>query len=107
MTNEKALQIIESADVYELAAAYSEYVAEECNDPDSALYAVDEFDDLMTGFTPSALADMIRYGDYSSSAEFFTFNGYGNIESVHASDVVDFISYRLDDDDMAAVAAML
>lgn len=107
MTNEKAMRIIDNADVYDLAAAYSEYVGDELNDPDSALYDVDEFDDLMAGFTPSALADMIRYGDYSSSAEFFTFDGYGNIESVHASDVVDFITYRLDDDDMAAVAAML
>lgn len=107
MANEKALQIIEGADVYDLAAAYSEYVAEECNDPDSALYDVEEFDDLMTGFTPSALADMIRYGDYSSSAEFFTFDGYGNIESVDALDVVDFITSRLDADELAEVAAML
>lgn len=107
MTKEKALKIIEGADVYELAAAYSEYVAEELNDPDSALYNADEFDDLMTGFTPSALADMIRYGDYSSSAEFFAFDGYGNIESVHASDVVDFITCRLTDDELKDVAAML
>lgn len=107
MTKEEIMEIIESANTYDLAAAYSEYVAEECNDPDSALYDVDEFDDLMTGFTPSALADMIRYGDYSSSAEFFTFDGYGNIESVHVSDVIDFITSRLDDDDIKAVAAML
>lgn len=107
MTEKKALEILGSADVYDLAAAYSEYVAEECNDPDSALYDVDEFDDLMTGFTPSALADMIRYGEYSSAAEFFTFDGYGNIESVHASDVVDFVTYRLDSDDIKTVAAML
>ena len=107
MANEKALQIIEGADVYDLAAAYSEYVAEECNDPDSALYDVDKFDDLMTGFTPSALADMIRFGDYSSSAEFFTFDGYGNIESVDALDVVDFITSRLGADELAEVAAML
>lgn len=107
MTNEKALKIIEGADVYDLAAAYSEYVAEECNDPDSALYDVDEFDDLMTGFTPSALADMIRYGNYSSSAEFFTFDGYGNIESVHASDIADYITSRLTDDELKDVADML
>ena len=107
MTDQKALKIIEGADVYELAAAYSEYMAEELNDPDSALYDVEEFDDLMTGFTPSALADMVRYGDWSSSAEFFTFDGYGNIESVHVSDVVDFITSRLEDDELKAVAAML
>lgn len=107
MTNEKALKIIEGADVYDLAAAYSEYVAEECNDPDSALYDVDEFDDLMTGFTPSALADMIRYGDYSSSAEFFTFDGYGHLESVNASDVADFIIYRLSAADLTEIATLL
>lgn len=107
MTKERIMKIIENADVYELAATYSEYVAEELNDPDSALYAAEEFDDLMAGFTPSDLADMVRYGDYSASADFFTFDGYGNIESVHASDVVDFITSHLDDDDMTAVAEML
>jgi len=107
MTEQKALKIIEGADVYELAATYSEYMAEELSDPDGALYDAEEFDDLMTGFTPSALADMVRYGDYSASAEFFTFDGYGNIESVHVSDVVDFITSRLTDDELKAVAAML
>lgn len=107
MTKERIMKIIENADVYELAAAYSEYVAEECNDPDIALYDADEFDDLMTGFTPSALADMVLYGDYSSSAEFFTFDGYGNIESVHVSDVVDYITCRLTDDELKDVVAML
>lgn len=107
MTNEKALKIIEGADVYDLAAAYSEYVAEECNDPDSAIYSMWEFDELMTGFNPSDLVNMIFYGDYSPSADFFTFDGYGNIESVQASDVVEFVTSRLDDDDIKAVAAML
>lgn len=107
MTEQKALKIIEGADVYELAAAYSEYMAEELNDPDNALYDAEEFDDLMTGFTPSALADMILYGDYAPAAEFFTFDGYGNIESVHVSDVVDYITSRLTDDELKDVAAKL
>ena len=107
MTNEKAMRIIDNADVYDLAAAYSEYVGDELNDPNSAIYSVWEFDELMTGFNPSDLVNMIFYGDYSPSADFFTFDGYGNIESVQASDVVDFITSRLDDDDIKAVAAML
>lgn len=107
MTEQKALKIIEGADVYELAAAYSEYMAEELNDPDNALYDAEEFDDLMTGFTPSALADMILYGDYALAAEFFTFDGYGNIESVHVSGVVDYIISRLTDDELKDVAAKL
>lgn len=107
MTEKKALEILGNASTYDVAAAYSEYMAEELSDPDSALYDAESFDELMAGFTPSALADMIRYGDYSSSAEFFTFDGYGNIESVHVSDVFDFITSRLDGDDLKAIAAMI
>lgn len=107
MTEKKALEILGNASTYDVAAAYSEYMAEELSDPDSALYDAECFDELMAGFTPSALADMIRYGDYSSSAEFFTFDVYGNIESVHVSDVFDFITSRLDDDDLKAIAAMI
>lgn len=107
MTNEKAMRIIDNADVYELATAYSEYMSEELNDPDSALYAVDSMDELFYGYSLAQFADRIFYGDYSPSADFFTFDGYGNIESVDARDVVDFITSRLDDDDIKAVAAML
>lgn len=107
MTKEKALKIIEGADVYDLAAAYSEYVAEELSDPDSALFDIDSMNEILYGVELFRLADMIFYGDYSPSAEFFTFDGYGNIESIHASDVVEFVTFRLDDDDLAAVAAML
>lgn len=107
MTNEKALQIIDNAGIYELAAAYSEYMSEELNDPDSALYAVDSMDELFYGYSLAQFADRIFYGAYSPSADFFTFDGYGNIESVQAYDVVEFITSRLDDDEIKAVAAML
>jgi hypothetical protein len=107
MTNEKAMRIIDNADVYDLAAAYSEYVGNELNDPDSALFDVDSMDELFYGYNLSQFADRIFYGDYSPSADFFTFDGYGNIESVDARDVVDFITSRLDSDDLKAVAAML
>ena len=107
MTNEKAMRIIDNADVYDLAAAYSEYMSEELNDPDSALYDVDELDEILYGLSPIDIMNKVFYGDYAPSAEFFTFDGYGNIESVDARDVVDFITSRLDDDDIKAVAAML
>lgn len=107
MTNEKALQIIEGADVYELAAAYSEYVAEECNDPDGALYPMADFDEITAGFTPTELAKKLFYGAFSPFADFFTFDGYGHLESVNASDVADFILYRLSAADLIEIAAML
>ena len=107
MTKKEALEIIENADVYDLAAAYSEYVGEELNDPDNALFAVDEMGEILYGVDLTRFADMLFYGDYSPTADFFTFDGYGNIESVQDYGVVDFINSRLDDDDIKAVAEML
>ena len=107
MTNEKALNIIENADVYDLAAAYSEYMSEELNEPDSALYDVDELGEILYGLSPIDIMNKVFYGDYAPSADFITFDGYVNFESVQASDVVEFVTSRLDDDDIKAVAAML
>lgn len=107
MTNEKALKIIEGADVYDLAAAYSEYVAEECNDPDSALYPMGDFDEITAGFTHTELAKKLFYGCFSPFADFFTFDGYGHLESVNASDVADFIIYRLSAADLTEIATLL
>lgn len=95
------------ADVYDLAAAYSEYMSEELNDPDGALYDVDELDELLYGCSFTDIMNKVFYGEYSPSADFIAFDGYGNFESVDARDVVDFITSRLDSDDLKAVAAML
>lgn len=107
MTKEKIMKIIENTDAYDLAAAYSEYVREELSDPDSELFAIEDMNEILYGVDLTRLADMLFYGDYSPSADFFTFDGYGNIESVHASDVVDFITCRLDDEELAELVNLL
>ena len=107
MTNEKALRIINSADVYDLAAAYSNYAVHVLTDPDGALYPMGDFDEITAGFTHTELAKKLFYGCFSPFADFFTFDGYGNIESVHASDIADYITSRLTDDELKDVADML
>ena len=107
MTKDEIMEIIENADAYELAAAFSEYISEELYDPDNALYAVEELDEILYGHSYSDVMNKVFYGNYSPSADFVTFDGYGNFESVHASEVVDYVTFRLDDEDLAAVAEML
>ena len=63
--------------------------------------------EILYGVDPTRLADMLFYGTYSPTADFFTFDGYGNIESVKARDVVDFIRCRLVDEELAELAEML
>nr|DAS83954.1 MAG TPA: hypothetical protein [Caudoviricetes sp.] len=107
MTNEKALRIINSADVYDLAAAYSNYAVHVLTDPDGALYPMGDFDEITAGFTHTELAKKLFYGCFSPFADFFTFDGYGHLESVNASDVADFIIYRLSAADLTEIATLL
>lgn len=107
MTYAEALKIIDRSDGYDLARAYSDYSIHVLTDPDGALYPMGDFDEIVAGFTPTELAKKLFYGCFSPFADFFTFDGYGHLESVNASDVADFVAYRLSGDDLTAIAAML
>lgn len=65
--------------------AYNDWTIEN-NDPDSYIYSMSEFNEVMSAFEPERIADMCYYGDYSPTAEYFTFDGYGNIKSIHEYD---------------------
>lgn len=107
MTYDDALKIIKRSNGYDLAAAYSNYAIHVLTDPDGALYAMEDFDEITTGFTPTELAKKFFYGCFNPFADFFTFDGYGHLESVNASDVADFIIYRLSAADLTEIATML
>ena len=51
-------------------------------------YDMDSFDEIMSGYTPSEIARMIFFGDFSPNDEYFGFNAYGNLESAEWPDVV-------------------
>lgn len=45
-------------------------------------YSMDDFDEIMSGYTPMEIANMIHFGAYSPMDDYFTFDGYGNIETL-------------------------
>lgn len=65
--------------------AYNEWTIEN-HDPDSYIYSMSEFNEVMSVFEPERIADMCYYGDYSPTADYFTFDGYGNIKCIHEYD---------------------
>ena len=107
MTYAEALKIIERSDGYDLARAYSDYSIHVLADPDGALYPMEDFDEIVSGFSPTKLAKMIFYGTFNPFGDLFTFNEYGHLESVNASDVADFITYRLSAEDLINITPML
>ena len=55
---------------------------------DVIYYDMDEFDGLMTNYSPMQTAQMIYFGEFNPNDDFFRFNGYGNLESADGDDVV-------------------
>ena len=62
---------------------------QECVNGDKYIYSTDDFDELMSGETPSEIASRVAFGDYNPCHMWFWFNGYGNIVSGDYPDRAD------------------
>lgn len=51
-------------------------------DPDKAVYSMEELDDILYGMAPMDILRMGVFGDITWCDEYFTFDGYGNIETI-------------------------
>ena len=61
-------------------------------------YDMDEFDELMSNYSPMQIAQMIYFGDdFNPNDDYFRFNAYGNLESVDWRDVVAEAEDLVDD----------
>lgn len=81
----------------EIITEYNEY-CEYCNDMDSIVYDMSEFDEIVANFTPMELASSVAYGNFNPSDDWFMFDGYGNLQSFRNSIVFDFFVENVDDD---------
>ena len=73
------------------------------------LYNMDDFDEIIgEGYTPTELAQRIFFGDFNINHDYFYFNGYANLESIHEwemqghfepiiDEIVDSMLYNYDD----------
>ena len=72
------------------------------------LYNMDDFDEMMEGYTPTELAQRIFFGDFNINDDYFFFNGYANLESINEwemqghfepiiDEIVDSMLYNYDD----------
>lgn len=74
----------------DLLSVHREY-CEQVNAYDDTIYSMDEFNEIMSGQDADWIANRIYYGDYNPTADYFRFNGYGNIESVFSFQLSEYI----------------
>ena len=53
------------------------------------VHDMEEFDWIAEGYSPSEIANMIHYGNFSPVDPVFRFDGYGNLESLSSWEVED------------------
>ena len=105
MTKKEAIvSVLDNLEVEELICIYNEYL-DNCNRYDDHIYSIDSLDEVCHGQTAEWIANRIFYGDYHPLAQWFIFNGYGNIQSIWGYeineyiDALDIADYCIDNDD--------
>lgn len=82
---EKILEALRKFNTEEIVILHNMY-CEACNDMDSYVYYMEEFNDIMEDYAPNDLARTIFYGDFRPNDDYFRFNGYANLESFNYYD---------------------
>ena len=85
------LENMSESQLYIIANEYSD----KTNYYDDRIYDMDEFDEIMSGMSPSDIATKIFYGDFRPNDNYFKFDGYANLQSF------DYISNEVDLEEIA------
>lgn len=82
MDKEQAIRnYVESMDAEGLRTLVNDINAWDGSLDNLQCYTMDEFDELMTGYTPMEIAQLVSYGDFNPCDEYYGFDGYGNLKS--------------------------
>lgn len=107
MSNERKfeliLEVLEGLTDSELLSVHREYL-NETNGYDDEIYTLDDLDMIAEGQDAYWLLCRAFYGDFNPTADYFKFNGYGNIQSIFSYelssyiDMEDIAKYCVDND---------
>lgn len=76
----------------EQVSIYNEWAYSTGNEPVNFMY---EFDEVCAGFSPLDIVFKVRFGDFNPNHDYFTFDGYTNLESIE--NVAEWLEDYVDD----------
>ena len=99
MTREEAIRnYVENLIGDDLAYLLHYINAYDGNFDEANYYDMDSFDEILDGYTPLEIAQMIFYGgEFNPNDDYFHFDAYGHLESADWRDVVDVAENLVDD----------
>ena len=87
---ESIIEALEGLADNELLSINNEY-KREVNAFDDVIYTIEDLDMLAEGQDAYWFACRIYYGDFRPTADYFTFDGYGNLKSIEGYELSDYI----------------
>lgn len=81
---------LENMDTIDLISVHNEYL-DNVNGYDDRIYSMDEFNEQFEGMDAERIANCVHFGEYIPHAEYFKFDGYGNIQSLYYYQVTEHI----------------
>ena len=99
---QKLVDYINGIGVEEKIALHNAY-CDAANCMDNCIYEMNDMEEILCGVDTWKLVSMMKYGNFDFQNDFWTFNGYGNIDSydawelpIYASDIADYIMSEKD-----------
>ena len=87
---EKIIDLIQEMNKADAVVLHNEY----CYATDSfddEIFEIDRLDEICDGQDAHWMACRIFYGDFNPTADYFKFNGYGNLQSIFTYNIFDYI----------------
>ena len=89
---EKLIEVFENLSASEKICVHNEYCAS-VNAFDDEIHEVEQMDELFYGQTAEWILHRAYYGEYNPTADYFKFNGYGNIQSIWEFELDSYIDW--------------
>lgn len=77
--NERFAEFFAEQDSATQMSIYNEYAYETGHEP---IMYMEEFDEVCRYWSPLDIACKVRYGEFNPNHDYFTFDGYANLESI-------------------------
>lgn len=81
---------------YEIVDMYNEYA-------DSVRYErlnnIENINESLAGLDPKDIINMVVYGEYHPGDRYYTFDGYGNIQTINENDIIEYIRNEVDNEE--------
>lgn len=83
--NAVAACIADTLTISQIIALHNEF-CDKHGDPDSIIYQMGEFNEILSGTDPDDITRMMYYGKFNPNDDYFCFDGYANLASFNSYD---------------------